>query len=174
MNKLIFLLLSVFLILIQCFVIDNMVLKGAIGRYISTELYIYILITIPFTFGHINTMIVAFVLGIVLDIISGSLGVHAASLVPIAYVRPFFLSSMASREEREKCLFLNLSLMGRSTYISYAGIMILSYHTLYLCLESFQILQPWLLLKILLSSVVTLFLIVLFQKIPFSIKLNGG
>ncbi len=168
MNKFLFFVFSFFLIVLQFFVIDNLVMRNAFSSYLSPELYIYIIITLPFFYNPIWVMVIAFLLGILLDVISGTLGLHAIPLVMIGYVRNFFLKDMQIKEEREKKLLLTMHSMGRFYFLKYALIMIVIYHSAYFVLETFQFNLPWLLLlRIIFSSIVTFFVIFLFQFLPF-------
>lgn len=77
----------VILVLIQVLVLDHVLFLG----YINPYLYLFFIIYLPITTKRVNTLIIGFLLGLCIDIFNDTGGVHAASTLFIAYVRPIIL-----------------------------------------------------------------------------------
>lgn len=77
----------VILVLIQVLVLDHVLFLG----YVNPYLYLFFIIYLPITTKRLNTLIIGFLLGLCIDIFNDTGGVHAASTLFIAYVRPIIL-----------------------------------------------------------------------------------
>lgn len=76
-----------FLVLLQVLVLDHVLFLGYINPYI----YILLIIFLPIDLNRFYTLIFAFVLGLSIDLFNDTGGLHAASTLFIAYIRPFIL-----------------------------------------------------------------------------------
>ena len=89
MNKTIYFgLLFIFLILIQVFVLNNVLFLG----YVNPYLYIIFIFLYPVKKNRFVFLFLAFILGLSVDFFSDSGGIHAFSTLTIAYLRLFFIS----------------------------------------------------------------------------------
>ncbi|NVK53100.1 MAG: rod shape-determining protein MreD [Flavobacteriaceae bacterium] len=83
--RLIFLFFS--LLLLQVFVLNNVLFLG----YVNPYLYVAFVFLFPLKQERYLFLILSFLLGISIDFFSNSGGIHAFSLVLIAYTRLFFI-----------------------------------------------------------------------------------
>jgi len=88
MNKTVYLiLLFVFLLFLQVFVLNNINFLG----YINPYLYITFVFFFPLKENKFQLLLFSFLLGLFVDFFSDSGGIHALSTITIAYARLFFV-----------------------------------------------------------------------------------
>lgn len=87
--------------------------------------------------GRIGNMLWAFVLGLQVDVFSGTPGLCSASMTLGAMVQYPLLQLMAPRDALED-MAPTYRNMGTSTHIRYAGILVAAHHLTYFVLESFS------------------------------------
>jgi hypothetical protein len=85
-------------ILIQQFVLNQI---PPLHQFITPYLYFLFILWLPFSISRSTLLIVGFLLGITLDYFAGTLGLHAAPCVLIAYLRPFLINLLISQEGAE-------------------------------------------------------------------------
>lgn len=135
--------------------------------YINPYIYIIFILLFPVKNNRLVFLLIAFMLGMLLDMFSDSGGVHAAAAVLLAYVRPVLLkSSFGMLYEHQAVKFSHLELGSLIPYVSIATII---HHIVLFSLEIFNTSQILLILqKTLFSSIFTiilsLLLIILFGK----------
>ncbi|MFD2529406.1 MULTISPECIES: rod shape-determining protein MreD [Polaribacter] len=111
MNKTIFFgLLFVFMILIQVFILNNILFLG----YVNPYLYIMFIFLYPLNKNRFVFLFLAFLLGLIIDFFSDSGGIHAFSTLFIAYIRLFFVRVYFNKFEVDFPFFrLNLEPFGK-------------------------------------------------------------
>ncbi|SHF95670.1 rod shape-determining protein MreD [Mariniphaga anaerophila] len=153
----------VVLVLMQVLVLNQVQLSG----YINPFIYVLFIMLLPVSTPRYLLLILGFLIGFVVDIFSNSLGIHAAATVFIAFVRPFVISSISTREE-DRNEYPGLRQNKFSWFLSYTAIMVLLHHFVLFYLEYFTFSHFFLtFLRVLLSSVFSIFIIVLSQFIIF-------
>ncbi len=85
-------------ILVQVYVLCQI---PPLHQFITPYLYFLFILWLPFTISRFSLLFVAFLLGIVLDYFLGTPGLHAAPCVLIAYLRPFLINILISKEGAE-------------------------------------------------------------------------
>ncbi|WP_143304579.1 rod shape-determining protein MreD [Chitinophaga vietnamensis] len=158
----------VLLLLIQVFVLNEILIHQLISPY----LYMLFILALPFNLPRPVLMLLGLLTGLSLDMFMNTMGMHAAACVFIAYLRPFvinILSPQGGFETTQKTP--SMTSMGVSQFLIYAAILVFLHHTVYFILEVFGFANPlYLLLKIILSTAASLFLIVLYELLFFSKK----
>lgn len=116
-------------------------------------------------------MILAFALGFALDSFTKTYGLHSAPCVLIAYIRPFLINMLITRDGAE--LNYNepsVESMGFTPYFTYVTILTFVHHTLLFFLEALQVGGYfYFIIKALFSTAVSLILILL-TELLFSRK----
>ncbi|RBL92993.1 rod shape-determining protein MreD [Chitinophaga flava] len=157
-----------FLLLIQVFVLN----KILIHQLVSPYLYMLFILALPFNLPRPMVMLLGFLMGISLDMFSNTMGIHAAACVFIAYLRPFIINVLSPQggfETTQKTP--SMTSMGVSQFLIYAAILVFLHHVVFFTLEIFGFGSPlYLMLKILLSTAASLFLIVLYELLFFTKK----
>ena len=111
MNKTVYFgLLFVFLVFLQVFVLNNILFLG----YVNPYLYIAFVFLYPLKKNRFSFLLLSFALGLSIDFFSDSGGIHAFSLVTIAYLRLFFIKVFLNKFEVDYPFFkLNLEPFGK-------------------------------------------------------------
>ena len=151
------------LVLIQVLVLNQV----QVGGYISPFVYILFVLLMPLSTPRYLLMILGFLIGLSVDVFSNSLGIHAASTLFIAFIRPFVIRSISNREE-DRNEYPGLQQNKFWWFISYTAIMVFIHHFILFYLEYFTFSHFFTtFLRILLSSLFSIFVIVLSQFLIF-------
>lgn len=127
--------LSLF-ILVQVYVLNKI---PHLHRFIVPYLYYVFILWLPFTMPRLMLLGIGFMTGLLLDYFTMTPGLHTAACVLIAYVRPFIINILISKEANE-ITFHEPSPrgMGWGPYMVYAFILTLLHHTYLVLLEWLQ------------------------------------
>ncbi|HSH67075.1 MAG TPA: rod shape-determining protein MreD [Bacteroidia bacterium] len=157
----------ILLVAVQVLIINNIEL----GRFINPFLYVLFIIILPFETPKWLVMIAAFLIGITVDMFSDTGGMHAAACVFIGYLRPGVLKLFSPRDGYEFGTQPTVQYLGVPWFLSYAGILILSHHLILFYLEIFRLSEFFsTLLRVLISSFATLFLVIVTQYLFYRKK----
>lgn len=164
-NKLaIYIIVFIAMVLIQGFFLNAMQLS----TYLYPMVYIMVLLILPYDTNIFIALGVAFFLGIIIDGLSDTFGLHTSSALLVAFIRPSILNLIKPRDGYELNLDFTFQDMGYRWFISYALIMIAIHHLWFFSLDLFRFnLIGMILLKTIISSISTLFFIFIFQMIFF-------
>jgi len=150
----------VLLVFLQIFVLNNIQFSGFVNPY----LYIIFILLLPFEISGAFMLILAFCMGLVIDIYSITLGYHTMATVFMAYFRIHLLRHIAPHDGYEPGMSPTVSSLGLAWFVRYATILTLAHHFVLFWIESFSLtdLLPAT-LRALASSVFTIFLIIIYQ-----------
>lgn len=168
MNRLVYYIISaVVILLVQVLILNRIELHGFLSPYI----YPLIILLLPFEAPKALQLVIALVVGLIIDIFGNTLGMHAAALVFMAYLRPFLIYINRPISDYESSDEPTIQSLGFRWFLSYAGIAILLHHFAYFFIEvfSFSYLIHTL-IKVLGSAAISLFLIILSQYLFYSRK----
>ena len=156
-------LMFVGLVLIQVLFLNQV----RLGGYINPYIYVLFVLLLPGSAPRYATLFLAFAMGITVDIFSNSLGLHAFATVFMAYIRPWVVRIISDREE-ERSDYPGLKHNRFSWFLSYVSILVLLHHIVLFYLEVFTFNEFFTtLFRALVSSVFSIFIIVLSQFIVF-------
>jgi len=151
----------VLLVLFQVLVLNNIQFLG----YINPYLYILFILALTVQLPRWFLLILAFVLGLTIDIFSNTIGMHAFATVFVAFFREGIIKLFTNIEEGNNPT-PSFHTFGVSAYIKYVVLMVMIHHTLLFILEAFSFSNFWIMLtKIILSSLVSIMLILGIQSI---------
>src|SRR5688572_9031372 len=85
------------LLAVQVVVLNNIQFSGFINPFV----YIMFIMMLPVRIPKSLLLILAFITGLVVDMFSNTMGMHAAACVFMAYIRPGLLRIMAPRDGYE-------------------------------------------------------------------------
>lgn len=122
------------LILLQLLVMNNIQFSGYVNPYI----YVMIILLIPVEISAWLLLIIAFLTGLLIDIFSGSPGMHASATVLAGFVRPFVLRIISPRDGYESGATPSMLTYGFRWYLLYTVIIIVVHHTALFYLEVFR------------------------------------
>jgi len=147
------------LVVVQVLILNNIQFLG----YINPFLYIYFILALPMRVSRWLLLFLAFALGLTIDIFSNTMGLHAFATVFVAFLRAPAINIFTSIDQTTDSE-LSVRALGWMAYLRYAGILVLIHNALIFTLEAFSFVNfGIIILKILLSSVVTILLIVAIQ-----------
>lgn len=123
-------------ILVQVYVLDQI---PPLHQLITPYIYFLFILWLPFKMNRLMQMILAFALGFTLDCFTNSYGLHAASCVLIAYVRPFLINLLISQEGVEKNYNEpSIQSLGFTPYFTYVAILTFIHNSFLFFLQALQ------------------------------------
>lgn len=148
------------LILLQVLILNKINLDG----YINPYLYVYFILLLPFETPGWLLLISSFLLGMGVDMFSGTPGMHAASSVLMAFFRPMIIRSIASKKEYEAGMQPSIRDLGFRWFFTYALILIFIHNFAFFYIEVFRFSDFFgTLQRVIYSTIFTLLLVLLTQ-----------
>lgn len=148
------------LVLFQVLLLNHIQIAGVINPF----LYIYFIIALPIHTNRISLIFTGFFFGLVVDAFSNTWGIHAMGTTLIAFLRPYIFRIVATQEELDKVM-PRFRTMGVN-YVKYILLMVFVHHLSLFSLEAFSFEYFGIvLLKTLVSSVITILLIFTLEKV---------
>lgn len=154
------------LIVIQALILNQL----EIGFGIQLMVYPLFIILLPFDIGLISMLFLAFLMGICIDAISNTYGLHASSLVLVAYLRPALFKIFAPREGYDILKEGNVYEMGTRWFLYVFGLILLIHHLWFFLLEIFRFNEMLYVLRKTVLSLPLSFLICLLIQTMFVTK----
>ncbi len=153
-----YLLSFVVLTLLQLLVFNNVVLFSTIHPYI----YLVFIFLLPIHYSRWLVLILAFLIGFIIDIFSNTYGLHSAAMAFIGFLRPVFLNILVTERDENIHIEPHFNTLNPRRYAIYVLALVFSHHLVLFFLESITFAHFWLTLsKVLLnfiSSAVIIFL----------------
>ena len=152
-------------VFLQVFIFNQLEINPYIHIMVS-PLYIMLL---PFEMSVIRLLLISFLLGIFIDAFSNTFGLHASSLVFLAYIRPVVFRWFAPRDGYDNIKTPSIFDMGNRWFLIVFGILLIFHHLWFFTMESFSFGELLLILQktfpsALLSFTVCIILQTLFLK----------
>lgn len=147
---------GIFVILLQVLALNNV----NVGGYINPYVYPLILLVLPFETKPWITLFIAFFIGLLVDLFTGTLGMHAFSLVFMTVLRPYFIKAL-SLDKFEQGRSINIKTQDSLVVFAYVTLLFSVHHLVYFLLESFNLISFGHLLLLTLMSTLTSVLIAL-------------
>ena len=161
--------LLILLPLLQVSIFNNVNLLG----YINPYFYIIFVFVFPFNKNKSSLLISSFILGLFIDILTNDGGIHAFSIVFIAYFRIVLLQILSNKndDDIEQINTKDLSFVVLFLWVS---ILTFLHHFLVFSLEQFSFVEfGRLLLKTFLSSILSIVLIIFGLQLFLKKKSNA-
>lgn len=150
----------IILIPLQVLVLDNINLGG----YVNPYLYVLFILMLPIEISGWALLFFSFLIGLGVDMFSGTPGMHAAASTFIAFLRPLIIRSIGVSRDIEPGLEPSIRTMGFTWFFTYALIMVFIHHFTLFLIEVFRISGLWsVFLRTLYSTLFTLALIIIVQ-----------
>jgi len=154
----------IILLLCQVLILNNVYFLG----FINPMIYIWFILMLPFATPKWLVLIISFVMGIMVDILSNDVGVNVFTCVFIGFLRPIILNIFSGNIDNNSFLRPCAASLGFKNFLFYIMTLVAIHHLLYFTIEIFsfqEIIQ--ILLRTVLSSLVTILSIVLLDMICF-------
>jgi len=150
----------VLLVLVQVLILNNIHISG----YINPYLYVLFILLLPFETPKWLLIILAFILGLTVDYFSDTMGMHSSATVFMAYFRPYVLGIVMPRDTYEAGTLPQMSYFGFTWSLRYGAILIFIHHFVLFFIEVFSFSGLFhTLLRIIISTIFTLFLVLICQ-----------
>ena len=150
------------LMILQLLIFNNIEFSGYVNPYI----YVMFILVLPVAIPSWILLILAFLTGFVIDLFSGTIGVHSFATVMAGFVRPWVLSLNVTAEASEPDMSPSSYRSGLRWFMIYVVTVVFIHHLALFFVEVFSIRNFFhTLLRVLLSTAVTTFFIVLIDFI---------
>lgn len=150
----------IFFVLIQGFVFNQL----EIGWGIHLMVYPLFIALLPFDLGVIAIMFIAFAMGLAIDAISNTYGLHTSALVLMAYLRPIIYKAFSPRDGYDALKEANIFEMGRRWFILAFGSLLIIHHFWFFLIEIFKLNEFFFTLrKLILSAPLSFIFCILLQ-----------
>jgi rod shape-determining protein MreD len=150
------------LIVLQLLIFNNIEFSGYVNPYI----YVMFILILPVAIPSWILLLLSFLTGFVIDLFSGTMGVHAFATVMAGFLRPWVLSLNVTAEASEPDMSPSSYRSGLRWFLIYTMMVVLVHHMALFLVEIFSLRGfGHTLLRVLLSTVATTFFIVLFDFI---------
>ncbi|MDX8340983.1 rod shape-determining protein MreD [Draconibacterium sp. IB214405] len=151
------------LVLTQVLFLNQVQVSGFVNPYI----YILFILLLPLNAPRYVVLLGGFFVGLSVDIFSNTMGIHAFASVFIAFLRPLIVRAITDREE-DRSDYPGLAQNGFSWFLYYTALMVFLHHSVLFFIEVFTLSDFFgTLYRIILSSLFSIFVIVLSQFIVF-------
>ncbi len=130
-----YIILAFFLLIIQVLVLNNLHLTDL---SVNPLLYILLVQLLPFEVRDWQLLVIAFATGIILDVFSDTLGIHASASVFMAFVRPYVLRILGSRDGYIPRTHPSVNYYGWIWFSKYSLILTLAYHLAFNFIDVFS------------------------------------
>ena len=128
-------------------------------------IYVLFILSLPVRFPRSLLLLLAFAMGLIIDIFSNTLGIHAFATVFVAFMRNPVINIFTSIDEGNNPT-PSFHSFGVGAYVRYVITIVLLHHTTLFLLEAFSLMNVvFLVPKILISSAVTILLILATQSL---------
>lgn len=150
------------LVFLQATLFNHIHLLG----YATPLPYVYFLLKIPSGTSRVIYICSGFGLGLLIDVLSNTPGMAAATLCAVGLVTPLLLAAFIPKDRDEEMLIPSAKSMGRPSFMLYAGSVTVIHCALFFLIEAFSLSHwPELVLKFAGSALLTFFIILAFEAI---------
>ena len=154
-----------FFVFLQTFIFNQLEISPYVHIMVS-PLYVMLL---PFELSVIRLLLTSFLLGLCIDALSNTYGLHASSLVFMGYIRPVVFRWFAPRDGYDPIKTPSIFDMGNKWFLLVFSTLLLFHHFWFFFMESFSLSEILLILQktfpsSLLSFIVCIILQTLFLK----------
>lgn len=150
----------VFLVILQVFVINQMLQFNLINPFI----YPLFILLLPVNTSFFLVLLLSFVIGFTVDFLQFTAGIHAAATVFMGFLRIYFLRASLSKENFEKNIRPNIRDKGLAWFSIYAIILLFAHHLVLYFLEVNTLHEFFFtMLKTALSALASLLLVILLE-----------
>lgn len=128
----------VLLFIVQVILLKRLDLSIGSYNYIHLFLYPVLILFLPLNIPRIALLVIAFILGIGLDVFYDSIGIHASACVFLAYSRKYVLKFLEPVEGYNIDQSLSAKAMGLPWVLSFVGIALFIHNLWYFSVEAFS------------------------------------
>ena len=158
----------VFLVLLQALVVSRVQLFDGL---ILPWIYLFGILMLPFETPRWLVMVIAFFVGVLMDLFSGPVGLHTSACVFLGFMQTIVQNILSPREGYDVTQRPTVQRMGLAWYVTYAGMLTLAHHTWFFFMEVFRFSDfLYQIVHILLSTLAALVLMTIGQYLIYNSK----
>ncbi len=155
-----FILIFTLVILLQILVFNNIQFSGYVNPYV----YLIFILLLPFEISSWLLLLLSFGTGALVDILTGTPGMHSSATLLAGFVRPYVLRVISPRDGYDSGSNPSMLVYGFKWFFFYTLIMVLVHHIALFYLEVYSFTDFFrTLLRVLLSSVFSIIFILLLE-----------
>jgi rod shape-determining protein MreD len=131
------LLYFVLLVLVQMLVLNNIHFL----RIVTPFLYIYFIIKLPTGYSSVRVTCLSFLLGLVMDMLSNTPGMHAAACTLAGFARPYMIN-VFMRENLPENTIPSFRTFGYGHFVRFVLLFVILHHAALFLIESLTLFDP--------------------------------
>ena len=150
------------LLILQIVVLNHM----GFSSFVVPFVYILFVLSLRRSFSRVGLLLAGFFIGLIVDFYTNTGGAHAMACTFMAYVRPFFLTSLSPKDSASDQIIPSVHSMNFSNYAMYLLLLTFIHHLLFFSIEIFSmkgIVST--ILRILISTGVSVLIMLILQFI---------
>lgn len=157
MSNLVYFIHTVILMIIQLLLLDNI----QVSSYVYLNIYVLAILLAPDEFSDTFTLLLAFILGAIVDVANNTMGIHTAAATLMAYFRPMILGAVSVRQNSPIKTALRA---GNTSWLAkYISLTSVIYFVSFIMLEAFTFRAFYItLLRIVFSSMASFVIMMLY------------
>jgi len=150
----------ILLILLQVLLFNNIEFSGYVNPYV----YIMFILLLPIEIPSWLLLLISFVLGFVMDVFTGSPGMHSSATVLAGFIRPYVLRLVSPRDGYEPGSSPSMMAYGFTWFMTYTFMIVFVHHLTLFYLEVFRFADFFrTMLRVLLSMLFSITFILLIE-----------
>ncbi len=111
--------------------------------YIRPAFFLFFVLMLPLNTSAALRLVLAFVIGLLVDVFSQSMGIHTSAVVAMAFVQHYLISRMKTSKEIDMSKAPSLKVVDPDWFVVYAMVLILVYHLVFFALDAFSFSYIW-------------------------------
>ena len=153
-------LILILLILLQVLLFNNIKFSGYVNPYV----YVMFILLLPVEIPAWLLLLLSFATGLIIDIFSGSLGMHTSATLLAGFVRPYVLRVISPRDGYETGSNPSMLTYGFRWFLTYTLLIVLIHHMALFYLEVFRLSEFFrTLMRVIFSSLFSITFILLIE-----------
>lgn len=156
-------------VLIQVLILNNIYYL----RIATPFLYLYFLLKIPVGISKSAMLFISFATGLTIDLFSNTPGMHAAACTFVGFFRAGMIRFLIGKELLDGA-FPSYAIFGVGGFLRYTALFVFLHHIVLFLVESLTLFDPlFLVIRILLSTILSLMLIAIVEAFNMETVRNG-
>jgi len=153
------------LLVLQILIFNNI---GITSWEILPAFFLLIILLLPIEIPDWVLLITSFVIGLIIDIFSDTMGLNSSACLLLAFLRPLILRTISPRGGYDAGTHPRVHHMGLPWFLKYSSVLVFSHQLAYYFLEDFTFDHVWrVLIKVFIGTFFSLLLIIVSQFLVF-------
>jgi len=149
-------------LIVQIFLLNNIELHGTINPFV----YPLFILLLPIDTPKSLSLLLAFIMGLTIDIFSNTPGLHASATVFLAFLRPYILNRLEPNAGYGTQRNVTKKTMGWAWFLIYAILGIAAHHFFYFFVEVFTLAHfTQTIMRVFASALVSMILVFIHQSL---------